>query len=643
VREETALADHGEVQMLKLFPWKSATREARALVGAGFAAQTAGDLPTARRHYESALRADPANADASFLLGVLEAEAGRLETALPLVEQAVRADPGNASFHFSRGRMLAAMGRTEQAAAAFGEAVNRDPGMGEAFLGLGLAQLQLGNAEAAEAALRRAVEADPALAEAHANLSGLALMRHHPGAAEEACRRCLALSPDHQGALLNLGTALQLQGRLEDARDTQRRMVAMNPGNLTAWSSLLLIGNYTDVPAQALFREHQEAGQHLPPSRAAAALRRSGRPVHRRLRIGYVSPDLRNHVVSFFFEPVLEQHDRNLFEIACYSNARDTDEVTDRLRAKADLWRDIATLDDDAVERLMLEDELDVVVDLAGHTANNRLAVLARRVAPVQVNWLGYPNTTGLPAMDWRITDARADPAPEADALHTERLYRMPEVFLNWRPHPDSPEVAPAPCLSAGQVTFCSFNNFAKVSDHILGLWGRILAQLADARLMMKTLSLTDPSVQEAARRRLEQAGCDLSRVVFSGAVPSMAGHLGTYARADIALDTYPYHGTTTTCEALWMGVPVITLAGDRHASRVGVSLLESVGAGTLVARSDQEYVDKAVALARDPQRIVAWRGSLRSRILASPLANSARFTLDLEDAYRSLHSASLM
>jgi predicted O-linked N-acetylglucosamine transferase (SPINDLY family) len=245
--------------------------------------------------------------------------------------------------------------------------------------------------------------------------------------------------------------------------------------------------------------------------------------------------------------------------------------------------------------------------------------------------------------MDWRITDARADPAPEADALHTERLYRMPEVFLNWRPHPDSPEVAPAPCLSAGQVTFCSFNNFAKVSDHILGLWGRILAQLADARLMMKTLSLTDPSVQEAARRRLEQAGCDLSRVVFSGAVPSMAGHLGTYARADIALDTYPYHGTTTTCEALWMGVPVITLAGDRHASRVGVSLLESVGAGTLVARSDQEYVDKAVALARDPQRIVAWRGSLRSRILASPLANSARFTLDLEDAYRSLHSASLM
>jgi predicted O-linked N-acetylglucosamine transferase (SPINDLY family) len=530
--------------------------------------------------------------------------------------------------------MLAAMGRTEQAAAAFGEAVNRDPGMGEAFLGLGLTQLQLGNAEAAEAALRRAVEADPALAEAHANLSGLALMRHHPGAAEEACRRCLALSPDHQGALLNLGTALQLQGRLEDARDTQRRMVAMNPGNLTAWSSLLLIGNYTDVPAQALFREHQEAGQHLPPSRAAAALRRSGRPVHRRLRIGYVSPDLRNHVVSFFFEPVLEQHDRNLFEIACYSNARDTDEVTDRLRAKADLWRDIATLDDDAVERLMLEDELDVVVDLAGHTANNRLAVLARRVAPVQVNWLGYPNTTGLPAMDWRITDARADPAPEADALHTERLYRMPEVFLNWRPHPDSPEVAPAPCLSAGQVTFCSFNNFAKVSDHVLGLWGRILAQLPDARLLMKTLSLTDPAVQEAARRRLEQAGCDLSRVVFSGSVPSMAGHLGTYARADIALDTYPYHGTTTTCEALWMGVPVITLAGDRHASRVGVSLLESVGAGALVARSDQEYVDKAVALARDPQRIVAWRGSLRSRILASPLADSARFTRDLEAAY---------
>jgi predicted O-linked N-acetylglucosamine transferase (SPINDLY family) len=437
---------------------------------------------------------------------------------------------------------------------------------------------------------------------------------------------------------------LQQQGRVDEAIDIERRVIALDPSKPAPWTNLLFSSNYSErIPAATLFEDHLGFGRHFPAVRDVPSLRATRRNGRRRIRIGYVSPDFRNHVVSYFFEPVLDHHDRNRFEVLCYYNERQIDDTTRRLRAKADLWRDIATLDDDAVERLMLEDELDVVVDLAGHTANNRLAVLARRVAPVQVNWLGYPNTTGLPAMDWRITDARADPAPEADALHTERLYRMPEVFLNWRPHPDSPEVAPAPCLSAGQVTFCSFNNFAKVSDHVLGLWGRILAQLPDARLLMKTLSLTDPAVQEAARRRLEQAGCDLSRVVFSGSVPSMAGHLGTYARADIALDTYPYHGTTTTCEALWMGVPVITLAGDRHASRVGVSLLESVGAGALVARSDQEYVDKAVALARDPQRIVAWRGSLRSRILASPLADSARFTRDLEDAYRSMHAASLM
>jgi predicted O-linked N-acetylglucosamine transferase (SPINDLY family) len=608
----------------------------------GIGLERAGDSAAAERCLYEAVALDPANADIRFALAnILKSSGAHAEAEVQYLE-ALAIDTAMAPAWINYGLLLNATGRSGEAANALEKAVELDPGCAEAHLDLGLVRLHLQQPAAAVAGFRRALELQPDLVEGHLNLAVVHLQCGMLSEAESDCRRGLALVPDHAGLLTNLGQVLQQQGRIDDAIDVERRLIESDPRQHRPWSNLLFTSNYSArVTTADLHRDHRNFGLHFPPIRDVASLRATRCDARKRIRVGYLSPDFRHHVVAFFFEPVLDHHDRDRFEILCYYDERQIDDTTRRLRAKADLWRDIAAMDDDAVERLMLEDELDVVVDLAGHTANNRLAVLARRVAPVQVNWLGYPNTTGLPAMDWRITDARADPAPEADALHTERLHRMPEVFLTWRPHPDSPEVAPAPCLTAGHVTFCSFNNFAKVSDHVLGLWARILAELPDARLLMKTLSLTDPAVQEAARRRLEQAGCDLSRLVFSGAVPSMAGHLGTYARADIALDTHPYHGTTTTCEALWMGVPVITLAGDRHASRVGVSLLESVGAGELVARSDQEYVDKAVALARDPQRIVAWRDSLRSRILASPLADSARFARDLESAYLAMLDAS--
>jgi predicted O-linked N-acetylglucosamine transferase (SPINDLY family) len=602
----------------------------------GIGLELTGDVAAAERSLYEAVALDPANADVRFALGNILKASGALAEAESQYIEALANDSGMTAAWVNYGLLLNETGRSEQAVVALQKSVELDPGSAEAHLNLGLVQLHREQCGPAVDGFTRALELKPDLLEARVNLAAVHLQAGQLSEAERNCRRGLAVAPDHAGLLNNLAVVLQQQGRIEEAIGVERRLITLEPGKAAYWNNLLFSSNYSEtVGATALFEDHVAFGLCFPPRRDGSSLRasRTGGD-RRRIRIGYVSPDFRNHVVAYFFEPVLDHHDRKRFEVLCYYNERQVDATTRRLRASADLWRDIAAMDDDAVERLMLDDELDVMVDLAGHTANNRLAVLARRVAPVQVNWLGYPNTTGLPAMDWRITDARADPAPEADALHTERLYRMPEVFLNWRPHPDTPDVVPAPCLSAGHVTFCSFNNFAKISDHVLGLWARILAQLPDARLMMKTLSLTDASVQEGARRRLAQAGCDLSRVIFSPTVPSIAGHLGTYARADIALDTHPYNGTTTTCEALTMGVPVITLAGDRHAARVGVSLLECIGAGELVARSDQEYVDKAVALARDPQRIAAWRGSLRDRVLASPLADGTRFARDLEAAF---------
>ena len=598
--------------------------------------ENSGDLAGAERSLHEALARDSNDPEIHFALAnVLKAE-GALGEAEAEFRRAIDLDPQHGPAWVNYAELLHATGRVDAGAGALEQAVKVAPDLAVAHMNLGVAKMNLGHDEAAESAFQKALELDPDSAETYLALGALYLYRGKLTESEAASRKALELVPGYHGALMNLGVALQQQGLLEESIEITRQAIALKPDHVQAWSNMLMTSNYSAAAtARDLFEEHRRFGRHFPPRRNAAGLPR--RPVDgsRRLRIGYVSPDFRFHVVSFFFEAVLDAHDRDRFEILCYYNENRVDDVTRRIRSKADLWRDLAPLDEDQAEKRLLEDELDVVVDLAGHTSRNRLGVLSRRVAPIQVTWLGYPNTTGLEAMDWRITDANADPSPEADSLHTERLYRMPEVFIAYRPPPEAPDVAPVPpSETQGFVTFCAYNNFSKVSDDVLMLWARILRELPAARLAMKTIALRDPNVQRRAQERLARLGCDLSRVSFSGIIPRLADHLATYGRADVALDAFPYHGTTTTCEALWMGVPVVSLAGDRHASRVGVSLLESIGAGELVASSPDEYVEKAVGLARDPARLAFWRKELRDRMRASTLTNHARFTRQLEDAY---------
>jgi predicted O-linked N-acetylglucosamine transferase (SPINDLY family) len=405
------------------------------------------------------------------------------------------------------------------------------------------------------------------------------------------------------------------------------------------FSNLLLTMNYNPrYDASEIFIRHTEFAKHFElPFQSSSVRFPNVKDVHRPLRVGYVSPDFKGHSVAFFIEPVLAAHSKNRFEVFCFSDVPQEDEVTKHIRSSADHWRDISRMTDSEADEIIRKDKIDILVDLAGHTAYNRLLLFARKPAPVQVSWIGYPATTGLSAMDYKIVDSYTDPPGMTEQYYTEKLLRMPECFLCYRPDEESPEVGPLPSQSAGHVTFGSCNNFAKVTPEMMELWGKILEGVPGSRLLLKAKSLSDRSTREYVKDLFQGKGISGDRLELLGWEPSVRGHLETYHRIDIGLDTFPYHGTTTTCEALWMGVPVVTLAGKTHVSRVGVSLLSNAGLPELVAHTGDEYMDIAINLAKDTNRLRELRDRLRTMMTDSPLTDAGRFTGHLEKAYRDI------
>jgi predicted O-linked N-acetylglucosamine transferase (SPINDLY family) len=455
-------------------------------------------------------------------------------------------------------------------------------------------------------------------------------------AAEQTCRIALQLDPNHMPAHNNLAQALKERGLLTESVGQQRVAVRLSPDNAALHSNLLLDLNYLpDLGADECAREHRLWGE-LHGGPAGKVARHSNQPdPEKRLRIGYVSPDFRAHSVAFFIEPLLAAHNRERVEVTGYANLLQPDPMTRRLREIADRWHNVWGLDDNKLAQLVRNDGIDILVDLAGHTAGNRLGVFGMKPAPVQVSWLGYPNTTGLREMDYRLTDEWADPPGAGDTRHTETLVRLPHGFLCYKPLDDSPDVSAAPVISNGYVTFGCFNNSAKVNGKLLDVWSEILTDLPDARLLLKSKQLHGPGLHQRFRDEFIRRGVDPDRVEMLGRVQSTLDHLALYGRVDIALDTFPYNGTTTTCEALWMGVPVIALAGDRHAGRVGVSLLHGLGVDELIAATPEDYRRLVVELARERDRLVAYRSALRQRMQNAPLTNAAGFARDIEEAFR--------
>jgi protein O-GlcNAc transferase len=567
---------------------------------------------------------------------------GMQEEAETQLQEVLRRDPGCAKAHYTLAVVRATQGQLEQAAGHFQDALATGPGEVKALNGLGVVLQQLKRIEDAAACYQEAVRIDPCYQDAQINLTLILKDHGRLCAAERQLQEALALQPDVVRFRYNLANILHLQGRSLDAVAAYRETLRLDPEHLDAQQNLLFALHYSpQLNDQQIFQEHlAAAGKKIyNPAVAADLPRGTGAtqelpPVSsRRIRIGYLSPDFRSHAVARFIEPILAHHDRSRFEVYCYANLAHPDQTTERLMRLAEVWRDVYQMGDAEAARLIAADRIDILIDLAGHTSGTRLPLMARKPAPLQATWLGYPDTTGLPAMDFRITDGLADPTGATERFHSERLIRLPRSFCCYLPPEPSPEVAPLPWLAAGRVTFGSFNNLAKVTPEVIKLWARVLLAVPDSRMLVKCSPLADAEVCARVLEQFQGAGVAAERVELRPGNPSPAEHLAQYGRIDVALDTFPYNGTTTSCEALWMGVPVVTLAGTRHASRTGVSILTNCGLDSLVAQTPDQYVAIACELARDAGRLQRLRAGLRERIAASPTMDGPGVTRELEAA----------
>ncbi|HEX2649781.1 MAG TPA: tetratricopeptide repeat protein [Burkholderiales bacterium] len=566
-----------------------------------FECECRGDAAGADQGYRRVLEREPEHTDALYFLGRMALRDRRVEEAIALLQQAVERRPGEVLYRLELGAALLDARRFEEAAALFERCVELQPECTRLRNNYAVALIEMNRREKALPELERLRMQLPNVSEVHFNLAGI----------------------------------YREYGRTDEAIAAYRRALELTPDHAPTYSNLLLELNYSaSLDAPAIFAEHQRFGERFARRYEAPA---PDPAWPRRLRIGYLSPDFRNHVVMRFMEPILARHDRARFEVWCYATNARKDAVTARLRALVEHWVDAEELGDAALADRIRADRIDVLIDLAGHTAGNSATTLAMKPAPIQATYLGYPNTIGLGAVDVRITDGYADPPGEADRLSAERLVRLPRTYFCYRPEPESPAPVPLPALQKGEVTFGCFNNFAKLSAPFLDAAARVLAEVPDSRLLLKARPLSIASLAQSVRERFTRAGIAPGRLELRGWEEGVTNHLSIYNSVDIALDSFPYNGATTTCESLWMGVPVVTLLCDRHAGRAGSSLLHGVGLGELVARTVDEYVAICKTLAADLPRLAKLRGGLRERMRGSALMDEAGLARALEASYLEL------
>ncbi len=582
---------------------------------------------------------EPENREARYMLAHVLAARGDFAAAAAIMMELCNETPCETlyldlvTFHVKADRLNAVT-------AFFRKRVGDDPRDCAAWLYLGQACLDMGDKAQAGQALLRATRLKPDDAKAHYQLAMYHKDCCHMAAAERSLRNAVQLDPQSHHYCNWLAGFLKGLGRADEAVDWYLQALTLSDQNEAYFSNYLM--NFlctTGYPPDYVSREHLRWSEQC--CRAAGEPWRQfdndPRP-ERRLRIGYVSRDFYSHPVAFFIEPLLTLHDRQAVEVFIYSNVDTEDYVTEQFRQRPCVWREIHGVNNLEVCRMIREDRIDILVDLGGHTRSNRLPIFAKKPAPVQVTWLGYANTTGLPTMDYRITDAVADPPGMTEGLHSEQLYRLPGTFICYHPPLDSPELSPLPQLERGAVTFVAYNNFAKLNEPLLDLWCRVLRMIPGSCLALKNRALAnDVEFRMEMLDLFAQRGITAERLILRDRTETVHAHLEALAEGDIALDSHPYSGTTTTCESLWMGVPVVTRAGGTHASRVSASLLTSVGVPELIAENDDDYVAIAVALAKDTDRLQRYRWNLRDMMLNSSLMDLQGFARKMESAYRQM------
>jgi protein O-GlcNAc transferase len=562
---------------------------------------------------------------------------GKVDDAIAAYWEVIASDPGLVPAHVELATCLREAGRHAEALAAVQQAVRLQPGDAGLRLALGGCFKSLGKIEEAAAECRRAIELQPTLIYPYNNLAACLYEMGRLSEVEQVFREALRHLPMQPDVHSNLAWCLYLQGRLPESIAEYRKTIALAPAWMEAHSRLLFVMLHDSTcSAREVFSEHlMWARTFADPLTSAAPPHGNSRDPDRRLRVGYISTDFRDNSMMFFIEPLLANHDHANFEITCYADAPDADEITARTKSYADRWRDIAGLSDEQIARQVRDDQIDVLVELSGHNGSHLLRVMGRKPAPVQVSNQGYAHSTGVRAIDYRIVDQYSDPPGMTDAFYSEKIIRLPRSNWVYRPPADAPQVAAAPCIANGYITFGSFNVLPKITPQVVELWSRVLSAAPDSRLVLKSAGFTDPPTRDRYLELFVSHGISASRLMFLDRTPARADHLAQYGLMDIALDPFPYNGTTTTCEALWMGVPTIVLAGRTHAARVGVSLLTNVGLPELVAAKPDDYVRITTELANDRPRLTELRATLRERMEHSPLRDEQGFAREMESQYR--------
>jgi predicted O-linked N-acetylglucosamine transferase (SPINDLY family) len=625
----------------------------------------------ASQSYAAAIKINPEFINGFNNLGLCLCTLGRTDEGIEKFRQAIRLQPSLAGTHNNLGVALMTLGRFEEAGACFQTAIDIDPKVGDYHNNLGVALRALNQVHEALPCLQKAVELKPDFFRFQMNLAGAlsdtlkkqealdavdAALKIEPSVAtawamrgfllrdmqkfdeaNQAFDEALRLDPNHLGALTSVGYARQERGDLDGAMAALNHSIELKPDSQSFSNILMAINYHPGYSLSDLLRAHQGwAELHEAPLRERWTPHTNDRAPDRKLRVGYVSPDFRGHSVSFFLEPILQHHDHEKFEIYAYVHLAYTDMNTWRLRTRIDQWREISAKSPDLVAKQIREDQIDILIELAGHTANNALPVFARKPAPVQINMIGFPSTTGLTAMDYRITDELCDPTGVTDSLNSEKLLRMPDIFWCYQPPHTSPEVDELPAIKNGYVTFTSVNNFTKVTPHVQKLWADILRAVPGSRLIMQTTSLASESAQELVKQRFGGHGVSADRLEFRKST-DLQPYLKLLTESDMTLDPFPFNGGTTTCHSLWMGAPVVTLAGDRHASRMGLSMLTCIGLPEFIAHTPDEYVRIATRFANDLPRLRDIRAGMRQRLKNSPLLDGITYTRNLEAAYRNV------
>jgi protein O-GlcNAc transferase len=623
--------------------FETALQHDPALAGAHY---NLGNALTRQKRYEEAcdayrraLSLRPVFADADVALGSVLDELGKLDDALFHYRRVLETQPGLAPVHGNLGEVLIKQGRFAEAEASFRRALELDPKLTHLYFRLGMVRSQLGDRVAAIEAYRMMLRSHPDHGQTYC-LLGIQLQYCGQFLESIACyRRVLEMAPNDPIALNNLGAVYRQLNRLDEAAEVWRRALELNPDNLAPQSNLIFLENsWAGASTAAVFELARSFGataaRH---AKVEVAWLNSPQP-ERVLRIGFVSGDLRAHPVGYFllsFLTALKARAAGRLELHAYFNYAFADDVSARIQAQCHGWRQVHELNDEALARQIGEDRIDILIDLSGHTGENRLPAFAWKPAPVQATWLGYLGTTGVEAIDYLIADEWTLPQ-ELESHFTEKVWRLPKSYLCFTPPGEDDTIGPLPALANGFVTFGSFNNLIKLGPDVIALWARVLHAVPGSRVLLKTNQFLELSVQHEVAQKFAKHGIEHARLMLEGPVPR-ADYLKPFNRVDIALDPFPYPGITTSVEGLWMGVPFVTLAGKSFMARQGIGLLNNAGLADWVAADADEYVKLAARKAGDLPALQRLRQELRARVLVSPIFDAESFARNFEGAMRGM------